>query len=65
MLPCFLSQVFVAGSSLALHTTSVSGFYRIEVELGHLENTLGYQADGQFCDEVTACDPVIYTYLDV
>ncbi|OQV22825.1 hypothetical protein BV898_03259 [Hypsibius exemplaris] len=49
----------------AIQTTSVSGFYRIEVQLGHLENTLGYQANGQFCDEMTACDPVIYTSIDV
>ncbi|GAV06366.1 hypothetical protein RvY_16375 [Ramazzottius varieornatus] len=57
--------VMVASAVGAPLRTSVIGFYRIEVELGELENSQGYQANGQFCDEVTQCDPVIYAYIDV
>jgi len=55
----------LASTANAFQATSVSGFYRIEVELGMLENTMGYQANGQYCDEITACDPVVYTSIDV
>jgi len=61
----FGSLSFLIGGATSLMTASVSGFYRIEIELGHFENALGYQANGQYCDEVTACDPIIYTYIDV
>jgi len=60
-----LALPFFVGTSTALHATSVTGFYRIEVELGHMENVMGTQANGQYCDEITACDPIIYTYVDV
>ncbi|OQV22826.1 hypothetical protein BV898_03260 [Hypsibius exemplaris] len=49
-------------STLAMYS---EGYFRLEVLFTHFDNTDGKIFNGKRCDAMTACDPIIYAYIDL